>query len=433
METHDFVREYVELLSKITDAPEEFQEAAALFLLSTAVGRKWVFQSIPETSIFGSQGNGSGRLLNLWFIIIGKSRIGRKTSGVLKHVTELVGNTIGERMIITEVFTPEALLKQIAQKSRRFEKEDFGTPCCWICDEISWLFQQLAKKESYMANADAFLSKIYDGENYSRETIGRDKEQVLKPYLTAFAGSTDYLPTYFNESVIRLGFINRFIFVIGERKERKPLRTEPLIEEEKKAVKEIEDFLKVLVEKTSITVIQLSDEAKKLYDDFEKEIENQIMNAKLGIKESYCGQLPNLVVRLSCLYRISRMVIEEIRSFNSTFLMVEKQDIERAIGYSWKTWAWFEKVIEIMLVPRGKSVSKESQTEIGRQLVLQRLREGPASRAELLEVVLKPGIGHSMLDNLIITSLLRDNLIKRDESVFGRYYLVEHKSSPSNQ
>jgi len=111
---------------------------------------------------------------------------------------------------------------------------------------------------------------------------------------------------------------------------------------------------------------------------------------------------------------------------------VEKIDLDRAIGYVRKAWTWFEKVIEIMLLPRGKSISKESQTDIGKRLVLQRLRESSASRAELLEVVSKAGIGHSMLDNLIIPSLLRDNLIKRDESVFGTYYLVEHKSSTSN-
>jgi hypothetical protein len=41
--------------------------------------------------------------------------------------------------------------------------------------------------------------------------------------------------------------------------------------------------------------------------------------------------------------------------------------------------------------------------------------------------VSKAGIGHSMLDNLIIPSLIKDNLIKRDANVFGMYSLVEDK------
>lgn len=37
--------------------------------------------------------------------------------------------------------------------------------------------------------------------------------------------------------------MDRFIYVVGERKERKPLRTEPLTEEERREAREIENFL----------------------------------------------------------------------------------------------------------------------------------------------------------------------------------------------
>lgn len=367
----DFVKKYVRCLCAISDAPSPFQEAGALFLLSAAVGRKWVFQSIPETTIFGEENGITGKLLSLWFIIIGKSRITRKTSGVMKHVIEISKKVFGERRLLTEAFTPESLIEQMSKMSVRSVAGRLETVCCWICDEIAWFFQQLRKRKSYMASADAFLSKMYDGATYSRATIQRGKETVWNPYLTCFLASTDYLPTLFDELGIRLGFMNRFIYVVAERKKRKPLRTEPLTEEEEKQVEEIMAFLKALAERTSTTNLEMTDEAKEIYDSFEEKIEEQIENEDLGIKEGYCGQLPNFVVRISCLYRISRMTPEEIRNYSDRVLTVEKQDVERAIVYVQKAWGWFEKVIEIM-----QSNGKVKPRDLAKSAVCDYLKEG---------------------------------------------------------
>lgn len=431
METHDFIEKYVKLLSGITDALEEFQEAAALFLLSTAVGRKWVFRSIPETPIFIESSKDAGKLLNLWFIILGKSRISRKTSGVISHVEEVLKRIFGEQRSLTRSFTPEFLIKEMSKKSE-YTIAGSETLCYWISDEVAWFFKQLKKKDSYMTDADDILSTIYDGRTLDRGTIGRDKEIVRNPYLTCLIGSTNYLPTLLDELQIRQGFLNRFIYVTGKRKQRKPLRTEPLNQEEKKEVDAIEDFLKALASRTSVTVIEMTNEARQTYDSFEEEIEERIANEDLDIKEGYCGQLPNLAVRLSCLYKISRMTPAEIRNY-SNVLTVEKQDVDRAIEYSWKVWAWFEEVIEIMLKPQAKSTSEGNQTSLGRRLVLQKLKEGPSNRAALLEVMSKAGIGHSTLDNIILPSLINDNLIKRDSVRFGWYSPVTGISGNSKE
>lgn len=344
----DFVEKYVSFLAKITDAPEEFQEAAALYLISSAVGRKWIFRSIPETSIFSETSEDTGKLLNLWFILIGKSRITRRTTGVMKHVTDISEIAFGRQHMLTEAFTPEALIKQMSEKSVPSLTHGSETVCLWISDEIAWFFQHLKKKDSYMESASAFLSKIYDGTTYSRDTIGRGEETIWNPYLTCLLASTDYLPTLFDELQIRLGFMNRFVYVTAERKERKPLRTQPLTPAEKKEVEEIVDFLKAFAEKDAVTMLEMTGEAKQLYDSFEEEIEKEIENEDLGIKEGYCGQLPNLVARLSCLYRISRMTPEEIKSQQNSVLTVETQDVKRAIDYARKARAWFEQIITIM-------------------------------------------------------------------------------------
>lgn len=365
----DFITTYMELLSRITDAPQEFQEAAALFLLSTIVGRKWIFQSLPETSIFrADKTRNLGRPLNVWFVLLGQSRITRKSTGVVRHVEDLVKEVLGERPLLSKAFTPEYMVKEMSGKTSGDE-----TNCIWISDEIAGFFEKLRKRGSYMTSADAVLSTIYDGSTYTTGTIEREREIVRSPYLTLFLSSTNYLPTLFDELHIRLGFLNRFIYVIGERKERKPLRTEPLTEEEKKEVEEIVAFLEALAERTSVTMMKMTNEAKQLYDSFEEEIERRIVEEDLGIKEGYCGQLPNLVARLASLYRISRMTTEEIRNYSSPILIVEKKDVERAIDYTQKAWNWFEKTIEIMLSNEPAKLREKERSKIA---ILEYLADG---------------------------------------------------------
>jgi len=424
MEVYDFVRKYVHFFSGLTDAPKEFQEAAGLFLLSTAIGRRWIFRSLPETAIFSKETSTTGKLLNLWFIILGKSRISRKSSGVMSHAEQLVKRVIGDQQLLSEAFTPEALIKELSEKSKRsIDRHD--TVCCWICDEIAWFFNLLKKRDSYMASADAFLSKIYDGSTHSRSTTGRGKETIWNPYLTCLLASTDYLPTLFDELRIRLGFMNRFIYVVGKREKRKPLRTEPLTEEERKEVREIIAFLEALHRRTSVTILEMTGEAKQIYDSFEGKIEKRIAGEDLGIKEGYWGQLPNLVVRLSCLYRISRMRPEEIQNYSEPILTVEKQDVHRAIKYAEKAWKWFEKVIEIMHEPRVKSSTRVTQTNRGKSIVMEILKDGSKKREELLPTTRRAGISDSTVDNQILPSLIKDDLIKRDKS--GWYSLIKER------
>lgn len=292
----------------------------------------------------------------------------------MTHAAELSKKVLGTEKMITEAFTPEALIEEMSRMSEPFFTGEAVTVCFWISDEIAWFFQHLKKQNSYMATADAFLSKMYDGTTYRRATRSKGDEVVWNPYLTVLVASTDYLPTLFDELQIRLGFLTRFIFVIGERKERKSLRTTPLTDDEKAEALYIEDFLRILAERSSVTMLEMNEEAKQFYDSFEKEMEDKIQNEKLGLKENYCGQLPNLVVRLSCLYRISRMTAEEIKTYSKPVLTVEREDVERAMKYAMKAWDWFGKVIEIM--QSAQTVGPLFPIENAKNAILEFLSDG---------------------------------------------------------
>jgi len=87
--------------------------------------------------------------------------------------------------------------------------------------------------------------------------------------------------------------------------------------------------------------------ANDLYVRFEDYIDDWIEKGNLGLKEGYLGNLPNFVIRLACLYRLSRMTIEEIQNYERPFLEVEEEDMKRAIDYSKKIWNWFETMMQI--------------------------------------------------------------------------------------
>lgn len=281
---------------------------------------------------------------------------------MIKHVQELLNQTIVGQKALPKSFTPEALIKEMSRATER-TPNGLETHCYWIKDEIAGFFKQLKRKESYMTEADDILSSVYDGTTTSRGTITRGMEIVKNPYLTCLLASTDYLPALFDELQLRLGFLNRFIFVIGKRKQRKEIRTEDLSIEEESRNEEIKKFLQAIANKTTVTTLEMSDEAKQIYNNFEKQIDDKIDQEDLGVKEGYYGQLPNLVIRLSCLYRMSQLSAQEVGNPNLATLIVEKQDVERAITYVGKVWEWFKAVIGIMNLVETKKLPKVEQAK----------------------------------------------------------------------
>jgi hypothetical protein len=428
----DYVTKYVEILSKITDASEDFQEAAMLFGISTVLGRNWVFNSLPDKSVFKQESASKGKLLNLWFIILGKSRVSRKTSGVQKHIQDLLDAVMGNTFALTKLFTPEYLIKEMAAKT----KESSGikvTHCYWMKDEVAGFFKLVKKRESYMADIDDVLSSIYDGTTTTRGTIGREKETVENPYLTCFHASTDFLPTFFDELQIRLGFLNRFIFVMGKRQDRMELRTQELVETEKQSILEIKEFLKELFAKKTLTTMEMSNEAKQKYDLFEKEMENKIETEDLEIKEGYCGQLPNLVVRLSCIYRISRMSIEEVKNHWTPTLVVEKQDVERAILYAMKAWGWFEQVIEIMKASDKQKKAVFPKT-LAKEAIINFLKDGSEKNSnKIVECAIQAGGGKQATVYNALKELEEEAKIEKARQGYYRLKLPKTNTAVDSQ
>jgi len=399
----DFISSYISLISGdpnnpekfkgITDAPRDFIEASAYFLISTFVGRKFVYVNLPETNIFSSEEElFGGTLLNLWFLIIGKSRVSRKTKGVVKRIKDLI-KEINPDLQLSQAFTPEYLIKEMASKSER-SKTGAVTHCAWVDDECAWFFESLQKKD-YMAMSEEFLCKMYDGEDYARGTIGRGKEYISNPYLTVFLASTDYVTKFLNEISLQKGFLNRIIYVMSKRERWLPRRTDKLTEDEKNEVRYIVTFLRNLHEKREGTAMTFRHDAKVLYEDFEKRIEERIEKENLEIKEGYYANLPDFVLKIACLNRIARLKVAEIKSTNT--LIVEKEDVKKALAFVKKIERWFEGVLEMRVIK--KKPKKQETLDRIYKIILSAGVEG-ITRTDLLK---KSGLLSRELDECVKT------------------------------
>lgn len=350
----DFITEYKSLMNEITDAPDAYLEASALFLISTFAGRKFIFNTAPEVKIYGDEIG--GRLLNLWFILIGKTRVARKSTTISK-VEEYV-EEIAPEILLPKDFTPEALITELSERTL-----NGVTHAAWIHDEVSQFFEALKKKD-YMASTDALLSRIYDGRDYHRSTITRGREVIRKPYLTVFIASTDVLPTYFSELYIRQGFLNRFLYIVADRGKLRPLEFIDKEDVRHELQKLGDEWLKELFLATNVYIFDLDDEAKKFYHEFEHWVDNKILNENLGIKEGFYGNLPNALLKLAGVYHISTMEAHEFKN-PIPFIKVNKHDFERAALFLAECEKWFDQVITLMKISpqRRQVVVEEGELE----------------------------------------------------------------------
>ncbi len=339
----NFIMEYADLLSQVTDAPIEYHLAAALFLLSTVTGKTFRFLSAVDSKLFTLNDDDiDGRKLILWFIILGKSRISRKTTGVINKIKEITKELYINT--VSRSFTIPALISELSKMV-----EDKSVNAAWICDECSSFFILMSKKDGYIMDAEAVLSCLYDGKSYSATTQSRGKESVPNPVLTCLLASTNNLPSKFKSDAFWQGFYNRFIFVPATRKTRKQLRPR-LSADEKKKAKEIIHYLTAVKTLNYLYYLVLDKEANAIYSQYEESIENRIEKEDLGIKEGYMGGIPNFVIRIACLFRINRMSKEELMELDEEHpacLPVTEKDMKMAIKFGKLIWFWFEKMMSL--------------------------------------------------------------------------------------
>jgi len=400
----NFIDSYIDLMNAITDAPLAFKKAAAIFLISTCAGRKFSILSLPESRFFDDGLSFSGKLLNLWFIFIGKTRISRKST-IVGRVEEFM-QEVDEDIFLPQDFTPQSLISNLKDKTVNNE-----TRAAWIHDEVSGFFE-LLNKGDYMASVDTVLSRIYDGKTYKRSTITRGNEDVINPYLTIMVASTDSLPSLFSENMIRQGFLNRFIYVRGKRDSYRPASTILMPNRRQQAQRLLEWLHTLRNTMNTFSVVLEEDVAKPIYEHFELNTEERIQSGQYNIEEGYQGNLPNMLIRVAALRRIARMTTHDIDTFEGFFLQIEKEDIDWAIEYIDKRW---EDFIEVITMMKTYAISDRSNTdERTLERVYQIIKDSEPIQRSLL--YRKASLRARRLEEVLATLMLQGRIKMEQES-----------------
>ena len=388
-----FIERYINLHRQITDASEHFLEAAAYYLVST-FAKDFVYMSTPK--VFPREDVGGGRL-NVWFILIGKSRIGRKSTVISTPRAWI--EEIKPDIMLPFDFTPQSLVTELDRIRRN--QGGLETHATWINDEISGFFEHLSKGD-YMLTVDTYLSKIYDCEDVSRSTIARGREEIRQPYMTCLLASTGYLPALFDDGRLRQGFLNRFIYVVDLKKdELRAERSEPLASEEKRESDWLLSWLKALNSVNRAVVLDFDKEAKQLREEYTCGVEEWLNRADLGIKEGYYGNLPEIATKIACLTRISRLSVEQLKDEGLILLQVEGEDMETGMRYANKAWKWFEEMLRLRAKARRRPATvytMEDYQEVVRDVF--KRYGGVVDRTTLLR---ETGISAKMLDDTLQT------------------------------
>ena len=345
-EDMDYIQKYVWLLDNMTDASREFKEASALYLISTFAGRKFPVIKRSATKLFSEQGYVSSMFLNVWFMLIGESRLGRKST-VIDFAEQFI-DSINPNLKIPITFTPQSAISVLSQMSVGHE-----THATWINDEVSGFFS--IKEASYMVLTDSLLCRIYDGRDYQYSTMDRGIETVTNPYLTALTASTPIIVKSFSPHQLMGGFLARFGFVYDIKVKRSADISKEGSEpppEVFTVAQDIREFLHAIYTHDVPRVMVMSRQAADAYSNFCDFVDNQIISLEPDdFRKGFLGHLPVNVHKYACLYRLARFSADSIMTYTRPVIEVQLQDMQNAIRLGSRLWNLFNRMFVVARSP----------------------------------------------------------------------------------
>ena len=399
----DFIETWKLLLDHRTDAHWSFKEFTGLFLLSAMVSGQWQFMDFSRAGLDESGNIQGGLFLNLWGMLLGKSRISHKTT-VVRYVTDLIkklsyrqevpiggGETEYVNMLLPHEFNPASFVQIMNQR-----EVDGICYASWIDDEVSRFYEQMAGA-TYMAGIAPALSRLFDPlDSYSRATVARGTERIARSYLTILTASTMSLPQLFSEREIMQGFLNRFMFILDDPTDRVD-RIEPQDSTINRTDVEtkIFEWLEAIRDAATISVFIMPNSVEKeFYNRYEKKINKMIREDEINeLYQGYVGNLPDFLLKIASLYRISRIpyyVIQEKYTRSTDGVKLELQDLKRAEKLVALFFENFKKVVRIsrQKISIGVTYSQESNLVVVYEAIEKSAdkKTGWASRSKVLKL-----------------------------------------------
>ena len=198
-----FIRDYIELNYRLTEAPAETHLAGALVSASALVG-KGITLPWADDLLY----------LNIWVALVGPSTVSRKTTALRKSESivragesnRLIQDDV-HSLILPDDSSAAALIDLLAQNPERV----------WYLSELGLLFAQCEAK--FNVGLKQQLANLYDVPlELASARRGTNKHsdvtRVQRPYLTILgATTTAWLTDHLTESDLLGGLYGRFLFV----------------------------------------------------------------------------------------------------------------------------------------------------------------------------------------------------------------------------
>ncbi|MHA1167248.1 MAG: DUF3987 domain-containing protein [Candidatus Hodarchaeales archaeon] len=178
----NFVREFMNYCELVVDCPKQYHYTAALAILSSIIGRRVGLKHVVSHPIYP----------NLWFLLLGRSGISRKTT-IMKFARDFIPHVDNKENYSTHGGTIYKLpdswtIEALFEIAKEHDKGKKNYTYYWERDEFaSWLAK--GKKEANTSTKDD-LRSIYDNGTLSKGTRTHGIESTKGFVLTILAGST---------------------------------------------------------------------------------------------------------------------------------------------------------------------------------------------------------------------------------------------------
>jgi len=312
---------YVEYGRESTDAPIIYHTALGYFVVSSILGYhvRLVTSYMP-----------SGLAPNLWVLLIGPSRITRKTTA-MRLATNVI-KAVNPSLLMPASFTPEALYEM-------FNELNEGDAVVWVKDEMGGFFKTLQKK--YMYGVREILSSIYTGYGETRKL----RNLTLRIPDNLYVCAVGTMPTppheYLSEEDFQSGFMNRWILAYADRRDtRLPLlhqsaRAEALFRE---IVETLKSYEKQLL--SGPYIVSTTAGAIEKLEEYDREVERQLEQIEQtspgNLFKLYYAETPTTLVKMSILRRLSRGDYggSGIITIDETDVVEAKRDLQKFVEAS---------------------------------------------------------------------------------------------------
>ena len=430
--SHDnFVDEIVELLMELTDAPIEFIEAGAYFIISSTLGG--MFRLYPSVK--------GVRRPNYWAILSSIPGAYRRSTVInicreivkrtwIKYLKKKLGITEDEaEKIVVNLFLEQGTFEGIIDHIETTEGNEFMI----MSHEFGRILEQITsrgKGAHYSGGADVLFSELYYGEEAIQDLSARGggkQRRYLRPgiYATCLA-SMQELWLYARPIHIQQGLLRRFHLIYVDESDRwlPPIRE---INEEE-VIDYIADTLASFRckweeqleknERLNDVIIVMPDEVKERLNSIDKEAHMRACSNPT-LLNIYLQNEMEIVGRLAMLRCIGRAIAafapvvqdEEVKL--PTHLVLIPEDVEKAREF-------YRRTVEPLKDAFARLPLSFNPRSVGEELrgyVLGIIREyGPITKSELARRSRLP----SWLLDAVVEELIRSGDIRMEKVVKGK-------------